>query len=234
MHLPGRLRLVRLPHQYRGAHRRSLPQWPRARSPQARPDWSAGRPRAPALSHGMHGISQVPGQPLCARPALGPRGGRRAQPSQRADAADTFQTAPAHPNLSFRGSITRLSHSLSTLRGPDHPGSRARLASGWWLACAGQMLPLLGRSGRFPCHGSSATFPPPPGFAWRDRNDKGWSTAAPRNDKGWSTAAPARNDKGWSAEAPRNDGLVLRMTGPSAAPGTPCPSCGPGASGCGR
>jgi hypothetical protein len=171
MHLPGRLRLVRLPHQYRGAHRRSLPQWPRARSPQARPDWSAGRPRAPALSHGMHGISQVPGQPLCARPALGPRGGRRAQPSQRADAADTFQTAPAHPNLSFRGSITRLSHSLSTLRGPDHPGSRARLASGWWLACAGQMLPLLGRSGRFPCHGSSATFPPPPGFAWRDRND---------------------------------------------------------------
>jgi hypothetical protein len=229
MHLPGRLRLVRLPHQYRGAHRRSLPQWPRARSPQARPDWSAGRPRAPALSHGMHGISQVPGQPLCARPALGPRGGRRAQPSQRADAADTFQTAPAHPNLSFRGSITRLSHSLSTLRGPDHPGSRARLASGWWLACAGQMLPLLGRSGRFPCHGSSATFPPPPGFAWRDRNDITSPLPGASACAGSSSRPPAcrRRSPGRArptvASAPPAPGTSARA-GPRAARTRPAPA----------
>ncbi len=45
------------------------------RSPRARPLTFAGRPSAPAITHGMHWISQVPGQPSCARPALGPRGG---------------------------------------------------------------------------------------------------------------------------------------------------------------
>ena len=134
--------------------------------------WYAGGPHAPALTHGMHGISQVPGQPSCARPALGPRGGLTRQAIRRAGTANAFRTTLAHPNWSFRGSITRLSYSLSTLRGLDCSRTRARLASGWWPAFAGQAFSLRGCSGRFLCHGLSATFPPPPGFAWRDQNDR--------------------------------------------------------------
>ena len=39
-------------------------------SPQARPFGTPAGLPAPALIHAMHGISQVPGQPSCARPAL--------------------------------------------------------------------------------------------------------------------------------------------------------------------
>jgi hypothetical protein len=60
---------------------------------------------------------------------------------------------------SFRGSITRLARSLSTLRGAGCPALHARLASGWWPAFAGQGSHLLGPLRKV--SGAGYVIPPP-------------------------------------------------------------------------
>jgi hypothetical protein len=62
--------------------------------------------------------SRVPREPPCVVcPALRPRPGRNARPLRRSAAAPAAFTTKARTTVSwFRGSITRLGHSLSTLR----------------------------------------------------------------------------------------------------------------------
>ena len=171
MHHPYGLRFVSLPRRYRGAHRCLLLRRPRAARP--RPGHLVRRRASRAGSH-TRNAWDLPGSwatlvrsPRSRTPGRPPAPGQ----SRREGAAVAFRRALAHPNWSFRGSITRLSHSLSTLRGLDRSRSRARLATGRWPAFTGQASLLLSCSGRFPCHELFATFPPPPGFAWRDLND---------------------------------------------------------------
>src|SRR5687768_12222550 len=77
------------------------------------------------------------GNPLCICPALRPRQDRPPQ------ATTVSRCCPRYPNDEgscdqplFRGSITRLLHSLSTLRAAITDDD-ARLASGGWLALTG-------------------------------------------------------------------------------------------------
>jgi len=171
MHPPKGSRFISLPRWYRGARRCSLLRRPRAA--RHKPGHLVRRRALRAGSHSRNAWD-LPGSWATLRalaPLLDPGEASRARPLRRGGAADAFRRALAHPNWSFRGSITRLSHSLSTLRGRDRSRSRARLATGWWPAFAGQVCLLLSCSGRFQCHDLLATFSPPPGFAWRDLND---------------------------------------------------------------
>lgn len=83
--------------------------------------------------------SQVPGEPQCMRAPLFDPGGTPA--SGRCDAF-VLPRCPELPRLPrsllFRGSVTRPTCSLSTLRGEGSPQRHARLASGWWPAFAGR------------------------------------------------------------------------------------------------
>jgi hypothetical protein len=77
------------------------------------------------LSSGVLRLSQVPGEPrLCLGPALGPRLDLRTRPCS----ASARPPLPERRRLSeldtFRGSMTRLWHSLSTLRSLGHPTPR--------------------------------------------------------------------------------------------------------------
>ena len=171
MHHPDRLRFVSLPRRFPFRAPSFAPAVAARRSPQARPFGTpAGLMRRLSSTECM-GSPRFLGNPRALAPLSDPGVASRARPLRRAGAASAFRTASAHPNLSFRGCITRLSHSLSTLRGLDYSRTRARLASGWRPAFTGQARVLRGCSGRFPCHELSVTFPPPPGFAWRDLND---------------------------------------------------------------
>jgi hypothetical protein len=73
--------------------------------------WYAGGPHAPALFHGMHGISQVPGQPSCARPALGPRGGLARQARAARRCCQRFQNNGGPSQFVF----SRLNHAALAL-----------------------------------------------------------------------------------------------------------------------
>ena len=72
------------------------------------------------ISNGNDGASQVPGGPLCACPALRPRRDLRARPYGASVRPSAFRTASAPAIRFFRGSITRPTHPLSTLRRMDH------------------------------------------------------------------------------------------------------------------
>jgi hypothetical protein len=86
------------------------------------------------------GASQVPGGPVCERAPLSDPGGTAcARPLRRRDAAFRhFKNVGSREEITFRGSITRPAHSLSTLRSPGHPGTTQDS-----LPAAGQ----LGRTG---------------------------------------------------------------------------------------
>ena len=75
------------------------------------------------------------GHPLRICPALGPRPGRRAKPSRHAGAAPAHSTTKAPTRSNFRGSITRLLRSLSTLRprGRPRPTQDSLPAAGYAL-----------------------------------------------------------------------------------------------------
>ena len=77
----------------------------------------------------------------------------------------SFRRRRLRRRRSFRGSITRLFHSLPTLRATISD-DYARLASGWWLAFAGWDCLPWGSFERF-----LAPIPSPfPRLAWRDEN----------------------------------------------------------------
>lgn len=138
----------------------------------------AGRPHAPALSHGRRGISQVPGQPSCARHALGPRGGLTRQASSARRCSRRLPNGVGPPN----SVLSRLYHAALALAVyASRPGSlqisrktRFRLVASLYRAG----LSPAGSLRKVSMHGLPATFPPPPGFAWRDRNDMSCALAA--------------------------------------------------------
>jgi hypothetical protein len=86
------------------------------------------------LGGGGYGISQVPREPQCASALLSDPGRIVfTKPIQCYDVAPAVLTTKAPTTISlFRGSITQLLHSLSTLRAAI-TDDYARLASGWWL-----------------------------------------------------------------------------------------------------
>ena len=69
-------------------------------------------------------------------------------------------------STNFRGSITRLQHSLSTLPASDFP-TLARLASGGWQTLTGWDLNPLDSKANFRYGGYPPYYPNAPGLAWR-------------------------------------------------------------------
>jgi hypothetical protein len=131
-------------------------------------------PLAHPRARGNAEISQVPGQPLCTRPALRPRQSHCAGPFGPCLATGAAVSPPLPtprrplPLQGFRGSITRLVHLLSTLRGHGHPctalrprKTRSRLVG---QPCRSGLSPA-GCYVRFPSY--ATWLPPHPGFAWR-------------------------------------------------------------------
>jgi hypothetical protein len=86
----------------------------------------------------INGISQVPREPRCAFALLlDPGRIDSTKPIQWIDMAPGPMTTKAPCDLAlFRGSMTRLLHSLSTLRAAITDDD-ARLASGGWLVLTG-------------------------------------------------------------------------------------------------
>jgi hypothetical protein len=86
----------------------------------------------------INGISQVPREPRCAVALLlDPARIDSTKPIQWIDMAPGPMTTKAPCDLAlFRGSMTRLLHSLSTLRAAITDDD-ARLASGGWLVLTG-------------------------------------------------------------------------------------------------
>jgi hypothetical protein len=124
------------------------------------------------LSRGSRRASQVPGEPpLCLRPVLRPRRDRRHQAIRCVGAAPVRLKTKARRGWCSRGSIARLGHSLSTLR-----GARYRDATQDSLPAAGQALP----GGLAYPQGSSERFPrsnryissPFPKLAWRNNRSR--------------------------------------------------------------
>ena len=76
------------------------------------------------------------GNPLCICPALRPRQDRRHQAGTVRRCGPRCSNDEGSHNVFFRGSITQLLHSLSTLRAAIADDD-ARLASGGWLALTG-------------------------------------------------------------------------------------------------
>jgi len=128
--------------------------------------------RAPPLRRGPpcggDGASQVPGEPLRARPGLRPRGVQRAEPfaaTRRSSASvlpSTSLTAWAPTKQAFSRLHTRLSRSLSTLRSP---GSTLRATQ--------DSLP----AGGWPWPGRSAG---PPWVPSRGFSFSTWASSSPR------------------------------------------------------
>ncbi len=103
------------------------------------------------LLHGDDGASQVPGEPQCASallydPGGGPDPGHDGSillpPLHRARRPPVIMGCFGARSHSFRTRCLRFAVPIA--------GPHARLASGWWLAFAGQALDLPGSFRRFP------------------------------------------------------------------------------------
>ena len=107
------------------------------------------------------------GHPLHICPALRPRPGLRAKPFRHVGAAPAIYTTKAPAITFFRGSITRLLRSLSTLRpqGRPRPTQDSLPAAGYALP-SGIGYPQSGYE-RFLMPISH--FPPFPGLTWREQ-----------------------------------------------------------------
>ena len=120
--------------------------------------------REPFDSVEMSRFSQVPGESSCAclgqatpaRPSAPGHCGTWVLPSDQITASALAGT------LCSRGSITRPTHSLSTLRRTGRPYCHARLASDWGPALSGRILSPRDSNRSF-----SSIHPLPPSFAWR-------------------------------------------------------------------
>jgi len=113
----------------------------RSRGSQRPPPWAwdlVSRMSRPAMGAEIDGISQVPREPRCAFALLSDPGRiDSTKPVQWVDVAPVPTTTKAPCDLAlFRGSMTRLLHSLSTLRAAMADDD-ARLASGRWLTLTG-------------------------------------------------------------------------------------------------
>jgi hypothetical protein len=147
---------------------------------------------------------------VLARRVLRPRRDLAARPFRRFGTVDGSQNTIDSLDVRFRGSITRPTGSLCTLRRTGSPPRHATLGTGWWPTCAGQ-LSLLGPSRRF----QLGLHPPSPGFAWRT------SSSAPAARRGRSVASTRCAGCRWSATAPgRGSSSTVRCctSAPSAAP----------------
>jgi hypothetical protein len=125
------------------------------------------------LRRGGVGISQVPGEPLRACPALRPRRGRCARPFGR---CPTFRRRDVAFRLLDDVGPRDVRHFVAQSHGlharylrftSDVAAAHARLASGWWPTLAARGLNPLGSSVRFRLCLTVTSLPPHPGFAWR-------------------------------------------------------------------
>lgn len=126
-------------------------------------------------SNGDSSASQVPGDPLCACPALRPRrAGALGYPAHRCCLPVTRDCRPLKTTLEpgwpkqarFRGSVTRPTHSLPTLRFDRSPGLAARLGSRRSPSLPGRASHPLGPSAEFQ-RDVTSWHSLRPGFAWR-------------------------------------------------------------------
>lgn len=132
--------------------------WPRRHSRRAATAtrWARGfrGPVSPSgHRRGDDGDSQVPGGPCCVHAlAFDPGGTVRAKPFRRVGVAFRYANGVgSHDCVTFRGSIPRPAHSLSTLRLRRLLSTDARLASGCRLRLAGRVGFPLGPIARFTC-----------------------------------------------------------------------------------
>jgi len=131
------------------------------------------RSAVPRLRGGV-GISQVPGEPSRACPALRPRRGRDARPfgpcptRRRRDVAFRFGNGvgPRH-HVNFEAQSHGL-HARCVRFAAAVADVHATLASGWWPTLAGRDSNPLGSIVRFPLRHLS--LPPHRSFAWRISN----------------------------------------------------------------
>jgi hypothetical protein len=165
-HSPFPLRFVAFARRYRGGVRPSLSRVAGLPAPASLDSLIAGCPSGltPRRRLGLPGSWMDPCAPA---PLSDPGGISTPGPYRRLDAAACKVTTQAPSSRNFRGSIPRLTHSLSTLRRAQSPAPHARLASGWWPACAGQVSHLLGPL-RKVSKMATSSLPPSPGFAWRN------------------------------------------------------------------
>ena len=131
-------------------------------------------PSAPSASLGVYGLpvrlrwrwQDLPGpwRSLSAFAALSDPGGTSAPHANGAPVLPAFRLTTLAPTMgSFRGSITRLPHSLCTLRSRGCPRATQHSVLGRSLAFAGQDSSCWD-----PLRVQSATrLPPSPGLAWR-------------------------------------------------------------------
>lgn len=164
-----------------------------------------GEPDAP-LARGGDETSQVPGAPLCARaPLFDPGGASAPMIVGRSGAAFRCLNGVGLHVLSLSG-LNHAAHALAVYASrPSSRTSRARLASGWRSAFAGQLGSSDHEDHQAPKE-VSATFirsslPPPPGFSWRTQ-----PFSACRERRG--PACPTT--RGTSAARPRGPSFLPR------------------------
>src|SRR5688572_25793495 len=111
----------------------------------------------------------MPGPPrflgdLCERAVLFDPDGTSARCHCRASVLPSALVKTSAPITAvFRGSITRPTHSLSTLRSPGHPGTTQDSLPAGALLCRAGVEP----AGLLSEVSASTLLPPRPGFSWR-------------------------------------------------------------------
>jgi len=175
--LPFPLRFVAFAQRYRGGVPRFAPTG--GRTPDAREPGPLLPVALPALCRGDNGVSQVPGRTLARLPSLlRPRGNLGAWPDTalRCSLRLLDGVRPSQSDV-FRGSITRPSRSLFTLRSAGRPAPRKTRY---------RLVASLCRAGLSPAGFAIEGFrsgyvirPPSPSFTWRNQNSVARLTGQP-------------------------------------------------------
>jgi hypothetical protein len=129
--------------------------------------WSAGRPTGVA-SHGGDGASQVPGWTLVRAPRSQTPGGSRRQAISAPRCRRANRNRAGSSACTFRGSISRHAHSLSTLRRTRSPAPTQDSLPAGGQPVPGRALTCWAHFGRFQV--SLHCLPPSPGLTWRTTN----------------------------------------------------------------
>ena len=133
-----------------------------AHLPQA---WAFHRMPTGHLSWSRQGLPGSWATLLCACPALRPRRDPKAWPCFGSGVlpSATITASALATILRFRGSITRPTHLLSTLRSPGYPGTTQDSLPAGALLCRAGFEP----AGLLSEVSASTSLPPRPGFSWR-------------------------------------------------------------------
>ena len=146
---------------------------------------------------GIEQISQVPGESLCACPALRPRRSRQPQIDSGKRCCLPLFGRRRPPQVL----LSRLNHAAHTLAiyasQPGSPHVHARLASGWRSPLPGGVLPPAGLLSKVSVMVlvSDSSRPPSPSFSWRNRTPgAGGGRRAQRRGRGraFSSAVETR------------------------------------------